>query len=489
MLLHAWTGGISRDRPDRVQPWWWRHTELDKQVLDSVPQFACLLDPRLAAVVLNNLDSVELRDEVAPGVAAADLGDALEEQREDRDRDVRLDPPRSPVEDRPHAQATLELVPALLHAQELLVAERQILDSEGVVVGGDHPLAVVARGLGDGSAVDAELATGRLSQVAAVATTGEQRADPLGVSAIGAGLHRRDLGLELCNKLAPVRLLARGLVGVVADHVASTPLSVADDDFLDSQVVAHLVVAPLTRQHVLGDLVASAHLGAEDVLAVAECELASVVLRGHAGIADEDTAPEPPAAEILLDLLDGAHVGRVAGEHPGSHWQPIAGHGESDDDLRGVIPSVLRVAALAQRLVPSAVLDLLRFVLVVDLEVQRGGVVEDEVHVAVHQVGGLEVDSLLDLGLVFLEEVHGAVEVLQLERSTARQVHLFTQPLLPTVQLRVRGERAVGDHREQRPLERLLGAGVLGAALEHRGDVELLPQLLEDVDSAVRPAV
>ena len=51
-------------------------------------------------------------------------------------------------------------------------------------------------------------------------------------------------------------------------------------------------------------------------------------------------------------------------------------------------------------------------ILLVDLEVQRGRVVEDEVDIGVHQVGHLEVDRFLHLRLVLLEEVHAEVEVM-----------------------------------------------------------------------------
>jgi hypothetical protein len=53
--------------------------------------------------VLDDLDAIELVGEVAPRVPGADLGDALDEQRQHGDRDVSLDAPRSVVKDRPHA--------------------------------------------------------------------------------------------------------------------------------------------------------------------------------------------------------------------------------------------------------------------------------------------------------------------------------------------------------------------------------------------------
>ena len=145
---------------------------------------------------------------------------------------------------------------------------------------------------------------------------------------------------------------------------------------------------------------------------------------------------------------------------------------------------------LAQRLVSAEPRVLLRMlVLVVDLEVQRGRVVEDHVHVGVHQVGHREVDRLLDLRLVLLQEVHREVQVMKVEAPGARQEHLLAQPLLPAVQLRVRRQAAVGDHREERALEgsrRPLGARL---AQQHLVDAQLPPELTEHVHPSVGPAV
>ena len=143
-------------------------------------------------------------------------------------------------------------------------------------------------------------------------------------------------------------------------------------------------------------------------------------------------------------MLHGAHVARVAGEDPPSHRQPFARDRQPDDDLRRILAAVLGVAALAQRIEAAPLPVEFRLVLLVDLEVQRCGVVEDQVHIGVHQVRHAEVERLLDLGLVLLEEVHGEVEVVQIELLARWEVDLFSQPLLPTVQLRVGAERAVG---------------------------------------------
>jgi hypothetical protein len=106
--------GLIGTRCDCVEPGGQRHAELREEGLHILGNLSGLADARLAAVVFNNLDAVELRDEVAPGVTGADLGDAFEQEREDGEADVRLDPPRPVVEDRAHAKTGLELTPALL---------------------------------------------------------------------------------------------------------------------------------------------------------------------------------------------------------------------------------------------------------------------------------------------------------------------------------------------------------------------------------------
>lgn len=251
-----------------------------------------------------------------------------------------------------------------------------------------------------------------------------------------------ELAPELLEHLLAVARLALGFLRVRADHVALPPLAFADDDLLHAQVLGHHLVAAGAGEYLARDLVAGAHARGQDVLAAAERERSPVLLRVHPGIAHEDAAPEPPAAQVVLHLLHRGDVGGLAREDPGAHRQPVARHRQSHHDLRGVTAPVLRVAALAQRRVLPPPRELVAAqgdpVLLVHLEVQAGRVVEDEVHVRLHEVGGAEEDLLLHLLLVRLEEVHRAVEVLQLERLLAGEEHLFPEPLLPAVELGVR---------------------------------------------------
>jgi hypothetical protein len=72
-------------------------------------------------------------------------------------------------------------MPALPDAQKLLAAEREILGGDRIVMGCDDPLSVVALGLLDGTAIDAELTERELPKVLAVAGTREQLTCSLGV--------------------------------------------------------------------------------------------------------------------------------------------------------------------------------------------------------------------------------------------------------------------------------------------------------------------
>jgi hypothetical protein len=62
--------------------------------------------------------------DVAPGVLAGLLGHALEEGTQDREAHVGVDAVGDPVGDRSQADPALELAPALLDRQELLVARK-----------------------------------------------------------------------------------------------------------------------------------------------------------------------------------------------------------------------------------------------------------------------------------------------------------------------------------------------------------------------------
>jgi hypothetical protein len=89
--------------------------------------------------------------------------------------------------------------------------------------------------------------------------------------------------------------------------------------------------------------------------------------------------------------------------------------------------------------------------------------------------------------LVRFQEVHGAVELVQLEILRSLDVRVFLAPLLMAVQLRGRRAGAVGDEGEQRPLD-IESEVPRAGSLPHDGvDPQLLPEGFEDVEVAVGP--
>ena len=71
---------------------------------------------------------------------------------------------------------------------------------------------------------------------------------------------------------------------------------------------------------------------------------------------------------------------------------------------------------------------------------------------------------------------------MQIEFLPLGQEDLLLEPLLVTVELRVRLQRSVGRHGEKRTLELL-------ATPQHLVDFQLAPELLQDVHPAVGPRV
>src|SRR5215510_3579108 len=123
--------------------------QLVEQRLDLATDLGRLSHSGLGALVLHNLNGLELGGDVTPRVTGADLGDTFQQQRQHAQKDMSADATVSPVIDRTHAQAGLHRAPTLLDAKQLLVAERQIFGRQSIVVAGNYPLAVVMSGLLD----------------------------------------------------------------------------------------------------------------------------------------------------------------------------------------------------------------------------------------------------------------------------------------------------------------------------------------------------
>ena len=106
-----------------------------------------------------------------PRFAAAQLRDALDHQRQHTALHVRFDASRGPMLHRRHLDLrTFEGSEAALDDHQSLVAASGIFQTDGVVIGLQHPLAVVFGRLPDGCSVNANLSGLCDAQVAFEAT-------------------------------------------------------------------------------------------------------------------------------------------------------------------------------------------------------------------------------------------------------------------------------------------------------------------------------
>ena len=405
---------------------------------------------------------------------------------------------RCPVVHRPQTQSGLHRAPGFLDSQELLVSEGHVLCCEGVVVAVYYELPVEPFGSADLAAVNGELPRLGRAQVLPVATAGPQAAYPLGVLVSVEVPERPELGLGLQEQLLAMLLLAPGLLVVVADDVPLLADALPDNDFLDVEVVCDLLVSPRAAEDLPADLGPWRHGHADDVAPSAQAKGLQVVFGDHAGVAHEDAAGHPPVPQILSNLLHRGHIHRVAREDPVPHGEAFSGHRHPDDDLRGIPPPVLRVPSLPWGLVglppggdtaEDRIVRSITDVLLVHLEVERGRVVEDDVHVQVEQIPDPEEHLLLDVLPMGLQEVHRAVEVLQLQVLGPLDADILTEPLLPAVELRAGSQGAVGHHREQGPLHREPEPALSRLLLNDLADPQPIPEGLQRVQIPVRPSV
>jgi hypothetical protein len=134
---------------------------------------------------------------------------------------------------------------------------------------------------------------------------------------------------------------------------------------------------------------------------------------------------ELPAAQITFDALDCGRIRSIARKHPTAHRQPLAGNRQCHHDLGRPRP-VLGPPEAAQ----------LILVVFVDGEGAGGGVIEEEIHLELEEVCGVEEHRLLDLGGLGVKRVHRRVEVVLGQLLGPRQVDRLA-PALPDPQLRL----------------------------------------------------
>src|SRR5262249_38336318 len=137
----------------------------------------------------------------------------------------------------------------------------------------------------------------------------------------------------------------------MADHRATTALTLSHHHFLDPQVLRHLLKTPRALEDVVGDLVPASHRHTDDVFAPALAESIEVVLGAYPGIAHKDATAQFPPLQIVFDWRHGGDIHGMARKHPVTHRQTIAGHRQPDHNLWGIGTAIFRHAPFAWRLV------------------------------------------------------------------------------------------------------------------------------------------
>src|SRR3954471_12571769 len=251
----------------------------------------------------------------------------------------------------------------------------------------------------------------------------------------------------------------------------------------------HHPVATGPGQDLVSHLVLRPHPGTQDVLPTPLLLLQRLdrLPADHAPVGHDADPPDAEATPQATRHGDQRrHVGRVARPQFAADRAPLSIEHRPDDHLVEVGPMVLAEAPLADLLAAFA------------LEVDGGGVEEDQLQVGeeVTAVGEyLLLDPVLDaawgerspshllvLGQLLAEPGHGPVEVVELEVVAA--LDLVVLPPLVGGPVAARGEEAMQDGEEDRPLEVELEAASLQESLDDPLAAGLSPEPLKDEGGA-----
>ena len=164
------------------------------------------------------------------------------------------------------------------------------------------------------------------------------------------------------------------------------------------------------------------------------------------------------------------------GSTPGADRHAVACHRQGDDHLRLVVAAFLAVAAPAQwrKQPPTPFLGLL--VGFIDLEIGRGGVVEDQIDVEAEQIGGFEKDFALDAVRPDGEEIKRPVELIDAKSDDIGQEGNVGYPARGTSELGAGHIQPVRRHGEECGLMRRGQFAFGDAAPNRRADAEIVPQ-------------
>ena len=120
---------------------------------------------------------------------------------------------------------------------------------------------------------------------------------------------------------------------------------------------------------------------------------------------------------------------------------------------------------------------------------QRGGVVEDQLHIRIQQIRHAAIDRFFDRPVVLRQEIHGPIQVVQFQRFGAGDLHVLAQPLFVAIEPRGRGAGPVGHHGEQGALDGKAELALTEHVNNDRVDAELPPDRLQHIDIAIRPRI
>jgi hypothetical protein len=137
---------------------------------------------------------------------------------------------------------------------------------------------------------------------------------------------------------------------------------------------------------------------------------------------------------------------------------------------------VLGVASLAETLGTS--------ILILNLEVDTGGVIEQEVHVQGKEIGDPEEHRLFDAFLLLGQKIQGEIEVMELEALGLGPIDLL-EPTLIEAQLAVRGQGPVRHQQEGRLSQQDRGGPPGGGPAHLLAQAQAVPEGTKEVEAAI----
>src|SRR5215813_11641587 len=103
------------------------------------------------------------------------------------------------------------------------------------------------------------------------------------------------------------------------------------------------------------------------------------------------------------------------------------------------------------------------------------------------QISEAAIERLCNPVCMGFEPIHGAVEMVQVERVRSCNTDVCTQPLLITVELGAGRTGAVGHHGKEGAFDGAVEFAALELVRDDLGEAQSLPQRFQDVEGAIGP--